>query len=63
MCELNWPLTGIQASFRMPKLLGLGKGPKKSDIYHFGGRGGQQGSIITFYFFCVPYALKIISRH
>ena len=40
------------------------KKKKKSDIYHLEGEGGgQRGSIITFYFFFVPNALKIISRH
>ena len=41
------------------------EGFKKSDFYHLGGEGGQQGSIITFYFlfFFVPNVLKIISRH
>ena len=56
MCELNWPLTGIQASFRMPKLLGLGKGPKKSDIYHFGGEGGvSKGQLsLSIFLFLMP---------
>ena len=44
-------------------MLSIREGFKKKVIFiTSGGRGGQRGSIITFYFF-VPNVLKIISRH
>ena len=38
---------------------------EKSNHDYFWGRGGQPGSMITFYFlfFFVPYILKLISGH
>ena len=43
----KWQYTRL---FQIPTFhFSLGKGSKKSDIYHLG--GGQRGLIITFYFF------------
>ena len=38
---------------------------KKNDIYHSGGRAVKEGqlSLSIFFYFFVPNALKIISRH
>ena len=69
LVEIRWSVTCRSCCHDIFfKMLCLGKGSKKKEKKRFifqlgGGGGGQRGSIITFYFFLVPNALKIISRH
>ena len=64
----NWSPFFILFNFRWNKktknVKPVREGLKKWFL-SLGGRGGQQGSIITFYYFIffVPNVLKIISRH